>query len=350
VAAGRLALLLDDSDPDLRGVLVAAAETITPSIVNFMVVHGRGLVCAPMPGDRLQALGIPMLGDDRADDEGSAGMPFTVSVDARVGTTTGTSAEDRAVTLRALASPATRPGDLSRPGHVMPIRTAAGGVLRHVAYPEAAVDLVRMGGLAPCSATCEVLAEDGQMAGYDDLCELASRHGLTMVSLRTLIRRRITAERLHWDGAWPPGPGVDVAIGRSAPPASAAGPPAAVRAVCAITVRVTDQDRALDFYVGKLGFGKRRDNEYLPGARWIEVGLPASDITLALVGRTGEPPADGGLRFTDVILGTDDIESAYDVLRRKGVEFRTAPTRQPWGSLYAELQDPDGNVFVLVER
>jgi 3,4-dihydroxy-2-butanone 4-phosphate synthase len=355
VAEGRLVLLLDDSGREPRGVLVAAAETITPGLVNFMVVHGRGLVCAPMPGERLQALGIPMVGDDHPDDEGGAAVPFAVSVDARAGTTSGTSAEDRALTIRALAAPTTRPVDLSRPGHVMPIRTVPGGMLRRGAYPEAAVDLVRMAGLTPCSATCEVLGADGRMAGYEELRSLAMAHGLVMVSLRTLIRRRIATERLGWDGTWPPGPGpgADLAAGRSesaAGPAAAAGPVAAVRAVCAVTVWVTDQDRALDFYVGKLGFVKRRDNEYRPGARWIEVGLPASDTTLALICRPGGPATERRPRYTEVILGTEDLAAAYEGLRKSGVEFRTPPTRQPWGTLYTELQDPDGNVFVLVER
>src|SRR5262249_55899691 len=146
-----------------------------------------------------------------------------------------------------------------------------------------------------------------------------------------------------------PGPGLDVepALGERRQADSA---PAPVRAVCAVTVRVTDQDRALDFYVGKLGFVKRRDNQYAPGVRWIEVGVPDSDATLALIGGTHQTAAGSESRFTDVILGTEDIQSAYEVLQQSGVEFRTPPTRRPWGSLYVELQDPDGNVFILIQR
>src|SRR5262249_23309764 len=126
------------------------------------------------------------------------------SVDAKAGTTTGTSAGDRAATIRALASPHTRGEELARPGHVMPIRTVPGGVLTHVAYPEGAVDLARMAGLSACSVTCEVLSENGEMAGSRELAELAATHGLQAVTLRDVARRRIIAQRLTWDGLWPP--------------------------------------------------------------------------------------------------------------------------------------------------
>jgi 3,4-dihydroxy-2-butanone 4-phosphate synthase len=347
---GRIVLLLDDSGPTPRGVLVAAAESITTAVVNFMAVHGRGLICAAMPGERLQHLGIPMIGDDRPDDDESAGPAFAVTVDARAGTSSGTSAADRALTLRVLAAPDTRPRDLSRPGHIMPIRTARGGTLRRLAYPEATVDLTRMAGVPPVGATCEVLGPDGQMAGPDEVEKLARAHGLPLISLRTLALRRIAAEGLTWDGAWPPGPGVAASPARGEDRSAVPAPIPPVRAIAAVTVRVSDQQRALDFYVGKLGFVKRRDNQYGPGGRWIEVGLPGSEVTLALIGRGSEPAGSGGARFTDVILGTADIWTAYVVLRDKGVEFRTPPTRQAWGSLYAELQDPDGNVLILVER
>src|SRR5262249_30952400 len=157
----------------------------------------------------------------------------------------------------------------SRPGHIMPIRTSAGGLLRHLGYAEAAVELARMAGVAPCCATCEVLGTDGRLAGLPELTELAAGHGLTMVWLRKLTLRRIEAEGLMWDGTWPPGPGVEAVAARGdrSRPAAPAGNP--VRAISAVTIRVTDQERALDFYVGKLGFVKRRDNQYAPGVRWI---------------------------------------------------------------------------------
>jgi 3,4-dihydroxy-2-butanone 4-phosphate synthase len=349
LAGGGLVLLLDDSGPHSWGVLVAAADAITPAVINFMVVHGRGLVCAPIPGQRLDELGIPMM---VAPNDTSGRLPFAVSVDARIGTTTGTSAADRAATVRVLVSPRTRPADLVRPGHILPIRTVPGGVLSHMAYPEAVVDLVRMAGLSACGVTCEVLSEGGEMAAAGELAELAATHGLPTVTLRAVARHRIATERLTWDGLWPPsreGAREVTREARPAPGAPAASPASPLSGVAGLITWVTDQDRAVDFYVGKLGLVKLRDNEYGPGLRYIEVGVPGSDMALVLLRRSGTAAASPE-RLAPVILGTEDIMSAFELLQSRGVPFRCAPIRQSWGGIHAEFVDPDGNVFVLSQR
>lgn len=350
LAAGRLVVLLDDSGPHFRGVLVTAADTITPDAINFMVRYGRGLVCVAMPAERLQVLGIPMMGESPSADQESPRLPFAVSVDAKRGTTTGTSAADRAATIRALASPHTRPADLARPGHVLPIRTVAGGVLTHMAYPEGAVDLVRMAGLSACGVTCEVLAENGDLAASRELSEFAVTHDLTMVTLRDVARQRIIAQGLTWDGRWPPrrDSGTEIAPGTTA--TSALRPTGPLSSVSAFILWVTDQDRAVDFYVRTLGLVKQRDNEYGPGLRYIEVSVRGSGTALVLLKRSGRMPDPSEERVPPVILGTEDIIGAFELLQARGVEFRCAPFRQSWGGLYAEFVDPDGNVFALSQR
>jgi 3,4-dihydroxy-2-butanone 4-phosphate synthase len=353
LAEGRVVLLLDDSGPHSRGVLIAAADPITPAAINFMVLHGRGLVCVPMPGERLEELGIPMMVGTVASDGESARLPFAVSVDARIGVTTGTSAADRAATIRALASPRTRPQDLARPGHVLPIRTVSGGVLRRMAYPEAAIDLVRMAGLSACSVTCEVLSEGGEMATAGELSALAATHGLPTVTLRAVARQRIVAERLTWDGLWPPARerGAESTGATTPAPGSPGGnPERPLSGVSGLIIWVTDQDRAVDFYVGKLGLVKLRDNEYGPGLRYIEVGVPESSMALVLLRRSPRVPPSSPERLADVILGTEDLVAAFELLQSRGVPFRCAPVRQSWGGFHAEFVDPDGNVFVLSQR
>jgi 3,4-dihydroxy 2-butanone 4-phosphate synthase len=350
LAAGRLVLLLDDSGPHSRGVLVAAADTITPAAINFMAVYGRGLVCVAMPGERLQELDIPMMGGNVSAEGEGARLPFAVSVDARAGTTTGTSAADRATTIRALTSPHTKPSDLARPGHVLPIRTVPGGVLTHLAYPEGASDLVRMAGLSACGVTCEVLAENGEMAAGGELSALAATHGLATVTLRDVARQRIVAQRLTWDGLWPPkrGSGTELTRGAMEPAAPSAGTP--LSSVSAFILWVTDQDRAVAFYVGKLGLVKLRDNEYGPGLRYIEVAVRGSNTALVLLQRSEGAPSSSPELIPKVILGTEDIAAAFELLRSRGVQFTSAPFRQSWGGLYAEFVDPDGNVFALSQR
>ena len=276
-----------------------------------------------------------------------------MSVDAKIGTTTGTSAADRATTVRALASPRTKPEDLARPGHVLPIRTVPGGVLRHMAYPEAAIDLVRMAGLSACSVTCEVLSEGGEMAAAGELSELAATHGLPTVTLRAAARHRIVAERLTWDGLWPPPREGGAEITRGTIPADgthAVSPERPLSGVSGLIIWVTDQDRAVDFYVGKLGLVKLRDNEYGSGLRYIEVGVPGSSMVLVLLRRSGRAAPSSPERLADVILGTEDLVAAFELLQSRGVPFRCPPVRQSWGGFHAEFVDPDGNVFVLSQR
>ncbi len=193
IRAGHILVVVDDEDRENEGDLLMAADKVTPEAVNFMAKHGRGLICMPMLGDRLDALQISMMVSDNTAPLGTA---FTVSVDARRGVTTGTSAFDRAVTIRTLVDPAARPDDLTRPGHIFPLRAMPGGVLRRAGHTEAAVDLARLAGLAPAGVICEVLDEEGGMARMPDLLALARAHGLMCITIKDLIEYRIQKEKL----------------------------------------------------------------------------------------------------------------------------------------------------------
>ncbi|HET7874988.1 MAG TPA: bifunctional 3,4-dihydroxy-2-butanone-4-phosphate synthase/GTP cyclohydrolase II [Methylomirabilota bacterium] len=193
IRAGRLLIVVDDEDRENEGDLVMAADRVTPEAVNFMARFGRGLICVPMLGERLDDLQISMMVTDNTAPLGTA---FTVSVDARRGVTTGTSAYDRAVTIRTLVDPATRPEDLTRPGHIFPLRAMPGGVLRRAGHTEAAVDLARLAGFPPAGVICEVLDEEGGMARLPELAELARQHGLKIITIKDLIEYRIQKEKL----------------------------------------------------------------------------------------------------------------------------------------------------------
>ncbi len=193
IRAGRILVVVDDEDRENEGDLLMAADKVTPEAVNFMAKHGRGLICMPMMGDRLDQLQISMMVSDNTAPLGTA---FTVSVDARRGVTTGTSAFDRAVTVRTLVDPAARPDDLTRPGHIFPLRAMPGGVLRRAGHTEAAVDLARLAGSAPAGLICEVLDEDGGMARMPDLLALTRAHGLKCITIKDLIEYRIQKEKL----------------------------------------------------------------------------------------------------------------------------------------------------------
>ncbi len=186
-------VVVDDEDRENEGDLVMAADQVTPEAVNFMTKYGRGLICVPMQGERLDELQIGMMVTDNTAPMGTA---FTVTVDARRGVTTGTSAHDRAVTIRTLVDPASRPEDLTRPGHIMPLRAKPGGVLRRAGHTEAAVDLARLAGRYPAGVICEVMDEDGGMARVPQLAELARRHGLKMITIKHLIEYRVRKEKL----------------------------------------------------------------------------------------------------------------------------------------------------------
>jgi 3,4-dihydroxy 2-butanone 4-phosphate synthase / GTP cyclohydrolase II len=193
IRSGRLLLVVDDEDRENEGDLVMAADRVTPEAVNFMAKHGRGLICVPMTGERLDELSITMM---VADNTAPMGTAFTVTVDAKRGVTTGTSAYDRALTVRALVDPATRPEDLARPGHILPLRSMPGGVLRRAGHTEAAVDLARLAGCYPAGVICEVMDEDGRMARLPDLLALARAHGLRVITIKDLIRYRIQKDKL----------------------------------------------------------------------------------------------------------------------------------------------------------
>ena len=193
IRAGRILVVVDDEDRENEGDLIMAADKVTPEAVNFMARHGRGLICVPMLGDRLDELQISMMVSDNTAPQGTA---FTVSVDARRGVTTGTSAYDRAVTIRTLVDRATRAEDLTRPGHIFPLRAMPGGVLRRAGHTEAAIDLARFAGCQPAGVICEVLDEDGGMARVPQLLALARAHGLKAITIKSLIEYRIQKEKL----------------------------------------------------------------------------------------------------------------------------------------------------------
>ncbi|HYB44834.1 MAG TPA: bifunctional 3,4-dihydroxy-2-butanone-4-phosphate synthase/GTP cyclohydrolase II [Candidatus Methylomirabilis sp.] len=193
IRAGRILVVVDDEDRENEGDLVMAADKATPEAVNFMAKYGRGIVCMPMMGDRLDELQIGMMVSDNTAPLGTA---FTVSVDARRGVTTGTSAYDRAVTIRTLVDPSTRAEDLTRPGHIFPLRAMPGGVLRRAGHTEAAIDLARLAGCSPSGVICEVLDEEGGMARVPDLIALARAHRLKVITIKDLIEYRIQKEKL----------------------------------------------------------------------------------------------------------------------------------------------------------
>jgi 3,4-dihydroxy 2-butanone 4-phosphate synthase/GTP cyclohydrolase II len=193
IRAGRMVIVVDDEDRENEGDLTIAADKVTPDTINFMIKHGRGLVCAAMTGERLDELGIPLM---VADNTARYGTAFCVSVEAKHRVTTGISAADRAETVATLIDPRTRPGDLARPGHMFPLRAQKGGVLRRAGQTEAAVDLARMAGLSPAGVICEVMNEDGTMARVPQLESFVREHGLCMISIADLIQYRMKNERL----------------------------------------------------------------------------------------------------------------------------------------------------------
>jgi 3,4-dihydroxy 2-butanone 4-phosphate synthase/GTP cyclohydrolase II len=189
--AGRILIVVDDEDRENEGDLVLAAEYATPEAINFMITHARGLVFVPMAAERCERLRLPPMVTENTSKHGTA---FTVSVDARRGGT-GVSAHDRALTVRLLADPATQPDDLVRPGHVFPLRAAAGGVLRRAGHTEAVVDLARLAGLQPAGVACEIVHDDGTMARLPELRRFAERHRLKILTVRDLIRHRLRTDR-----------------------------------------------------------------------------------------------------------------------------------------------------------
>jgi 3,4-dihydroxy 2-butanone 4-phosphate synthase/GTP cyclohydrolase II len=193
-AAGEIVVVVDDASRENEGDLVIAAESATAEKIAFFLNHTSGVICMPMLGARLDELDLPPMVLDNTESNRTA---FTVSVDSRVGTTTGISAADRAATIAALVDPATRPADLARPGHVFPLRCRQGGVLNRAGHTEATVDLARLAGLYPAGVLCEVVSEDKQsMARLPELERLARTHGMPLISIADLIRFRRQREKL----------------------------------------------------------------------------------------------------------------------------------------------------------
>ena len=193
IKQGRFVVIVDDENRENEGDLAIAAEKVTPDIINFMAKEGRGLICLPMTGERLDQLAVPLMVQDNTSKNCTA---FTVSIEAKKGISTGISAEDRATTIATALAPDSKPGDLARPGHIFPIRAREGGVLARAGHTEAIVDIARLAGLQPAGVICEIMNDDGTMARLPQLEEMSERHGLKIVTIRDLIAYRCRHESL----------------------------------------------------------------------------------------------------------------------------------------------------------
>jgi 3,4-dihydroxy 2-butanone 4-phosphate synthase / GTP cyclohydrolase II len=192
IRRGEIVVVTDDQDRENEGDLTMAAQCVTAETINFMAKHGRGLICLPMTGDRLSTLDFRPMVDNNADKLKTA---YTVSIDAREGTSTGISAPDRAHTIRKVTDPHAAADDFLRPGHVFPLQARDGGVLRRAGHTEAAVDLARLAGLFPAGVVCEIMNEDGTMARVPELIPFARKHGLLIVTIEDLIAYRRRTEK-----------------------------------------------------------------------------------------------------------------------------------------------------------
>ncbi|MCK5782529.1 MAG: 3,4-dihydroxy-2-butanone-4-phosphate synthase [Flavobacteriales bacterium] len=194
IKAGKIIIVVDDEDRENEGDFLAAAEMVTPEMINFMATHGRGLICMPISEDRVKELNLEMMVTNNTDPKETG---FTVSVDLLGhGVTTGISASDRSLTVKALVQDDTKPNDLSRPGHIFPLRAKNGGVLRRTGHTEAAIDFARLAGLKPAGVICEIMNEDGSMARVPELLDVAKRFDLKMVSIEDLIAYRMDHDSL----------------------------------------------------------------------------------------------------------------------------------------------------------
>lgn len=193
IKQGKVIIVVDDEDRENEGDFICAAEYVMPEIVNFMVTHGRGMVCAALTGKRLDELGLPLMVDSNS---ALHGTQFTVTVDAIDGTTTGISAADRALTIKKLINRNSKAADFARPGHIFPLRAFDGGVLRRAGHTEAAVDLARLAGLQPAGVLCEILQENGEMARVPHLFKIAEKFNLKVLTVQELIHYRLMSESL----------------------------------------------------------------------------------------------------------------------------------------------------------
>jgi 3,4-dihydroxy 2-butanone 4-phosphate synthase/GTP cyclohydrolase II len=193
IKEGKMVIVVDDEDRENEGDLICAAQMVTPSIINFMSKYGRGLICLPIIGQRLDELKINPMVTDNTDLHETA---FTVSVDAKKGVTTGISAYDRALTIKTILNPETKPNDLRRPGHIFPLRAREGGVLIRSGHTEASVDLAKLAGLYPAGVICEIMHEDGSMARLPELVKFSKKHNLKLITIKDLIAYRRKKEKL----------------------------------------------------------------------------------------------------------------------------------------------------------
>ena len=191
IKKGKFIILVDDEDRENEGDLVMAAGKVTPHAVNFMAKHARGLICLALTPERVEEL---QLAPQAAENTATFGTAFTVSIDARKGITTGISAADRATTIHVAIDPRSTPADLARPGHIFPLKSQVGGVLRRAGQTEGSVDLARLAGLYPAGVICEIMNEDGTMARVPELTKFARRHKLKMVTIKSLIEYRMQRE------------------------------------------------------------------------------------------------------------------------------------------------------------
>lgn len=193
IKKGRPVIVVDDENRENEGDFIVAAQKITPKTINFMAQHGRGLICVALLPDRIEKLDLPLMVSENT---AKYGTPFTISVDAREGTTTGISAYDRARTIKVLIHPRTRPYDLTRPGHIFPLRATEGGVLRRAGHTEASIDLARLAGFYPSGVLCEIMDINGRMARLPRLLQIARKFKLKILTVRDLIEFRRRTEKL----------------------------------------------------------------------------------------------------------------------------------------------------------
>src|SRR5512143_2890635 len=190
---GKMVILVDDEDRENEGDLTMAAEKVTPEAINFMAMHGRGLICLSLTPERVEHLQLLMM---TTDNTSSFGTALTISIEAKKGVTTGISAADRAITIKTAIDPKKGPEDLARPGHVFPLRAKPGGVLQRAGQTEGSVDLARLAGLTPAGVICEIMNDDGTMSRRPQLEVFAEKHGLKIISVAQLIEFRRRHEKL----------------------------------------------------------------------------------------------------------------------------------------------------------
>src|SRR5262245_45829725 len=191
IKKGKFVILVDDEDRENEGDLVIAAEKVTPHAINFMAKHARGLICLTLTPERVEELQLPQ---QAVENTATFGTAFTVSIDSRKDITTGISAADRATTIHVAIDPKSKPTDLARPGHVFPLKSQQGGVLKRAGQTEGSVDLARLAGLNPSAVICEIMSEDGTMARVPELTRFARTHKLKMVTVKALIEYRMRRE------------------------------------------------------------------------------------------------------------------------------------------------------------